>query len=93
MAQKFIITNTGHFRFGNVRLHRDLLLPGEECLGGGFYEFSYASASMLLWGKSYDFGRPAFSLLDKLIVPSALSTLSITYEEIPLQDFIPLKFE
>lgn len=92
MAQKFIITNTGQFRFGNVRLHRELLLPGEDCLGGGFYEFNYSNASMLLWGKSYDFGRPAFSLLPSLNMPASLSSLAIKYEDIPLHDFVPLTF-
>lgn len=93
MAQKFIITNTGHFRFGNVNLHRDLLRRGEDCLGGGFYEFNYASARMLLYGKSYDFGRPKWSLIDTLTIPDALSSLTITYDDIPLSDLIPIKFD
>jgi len=92
VAQKFIITNTGHFRFGNVNYHRELLLPGEDCLGGGFYEFDYASSRMLLYGKSYDFGRPAWSLLPSLTITPALSSLTITYDDIPLQDLIPLTF-
>ncbi len=92
MAQKFIVTNTGHFRFGNVNLHRQLLLPGEDCLGGGFYEFDYAGARMLLYGKSYDFGRPAWSLLSTLTIPAALSSLSITYDDIPIQDLADIRF-
>ena len=36
---KFIITSGGHLRLGMVTLHRDLLMPHEQCLGGGFYEF------------------------------------------------------
>lgn len=92
MAQKFIITNTGHFRFGNVNLHRNLLRPGEDCLGGGFYEFDYSSARMILYGKSYDFGRPAWSLLPSLTLPESLSGFAITYDDIPLADFIPVRF-
>lgn len=93
MAQKFIITSSGHFRFGNVNMHRDLLQRGEECLGGGFYEFDYAGGKMLLSGKSYDYGRPMWSLVTELIMPASLQGLAITYEDVPLCDFVPLKFE
>ena len=57
---KFIITSGGHLRLGMVTLHRDLLLPHEQCLGGGFYEFDYAGNILILSGKSFD-EFPAFS--------------------------------
>ena len=34
MAQKFIITQAGYFRLGDVSMHKDLLLTGDECIGG-----------------------------------------------------------
>lgn len=93
MAQKFIITSSGHFRFGNVNLHHELLQKGEQCLGGGFYEFDYASAKMRLSGKSYDYGRPMWQFVAQLIVPESLQGLDIDYEDVPLADLVPLKFE
>jgi hypothetical protein len=34
---KFIITMDGYFRLGMVNQHKDLLKPGDSCLGGGYY--------------------------------------------------------
>lgn len=76
---KFIITTTDRLRLGMVRMHRDLLLPGEDCIGGGYYEFDYVGARLLLSGRSYDFGRPRWSWLDRLVVPRAFSGLRIVY--------------
>ena len=55
---KFIITSGGHLRLGMVTLHRDLLMPHEQCLGGGFYEYDYAANMLILSGKSFDYGLP-----------------------------------
>lgn len=60
---KFILTNTDRLRLGRVNLHKELLLPGEYCLGGGFYEFDYVGGRLLLSGKSYDFGRDRKSVV------------------------------
>ncbi len=38
---KFIITMDGYFRLGMVNQHKDLLKPGDSCLGGGYYHFDY----------------------------------------------------
>lgn len=91
--QKFIVTSDGLFKFGNVSMHRDLLAPGEHCIGGGMYEFDYASARMLLYGKSYDFGRPKWADIDLLELPPALSGLDIAYEGIPLSDFVKIAYK
>ena len=40
---KFIITMDGYFRLGMVNQHKDLLKPGDSCLGGGYYHFDYTS--------------------------------------------------
>ena len=78
---KFIITSDGHLRLGMVTLHRDLLMPHEDCLGGGFYEFDYAGNRLLLSGKSFDYGPPRWGKIDVLLVPEAMSGLSIIYRD------------
>lgn len=62
-----------------VRMHRDLLLPGEDCIGGGYYEIDYTGARLLLSGRSYDYGRPRWAWLDRLRVPKSFCGLRIVY--------------
>ena len=38
---KFIITMDGYFRLGMVNQHKDLLKPGDSCIGGGYYVFDF----------------------------------------------------
>ena len=45
---KFIITQDGYFRLGMVYQHKDLLLAGERCIGGGYYRFDYVSNRLIL---------------------------------------------
>ena len=78
---KFIITSGGHLRLGMVTLHRDLLMPHEQCLGGGFYEFDYAGNRLLLSGKSFDYGPPRWGKIDMLLVPEAYRGLPILYRD------------
>jgi len=40
---KFIITMDGVFRLGMVNQHKDLLKPGDQCIGGGYYHFDYTT--------------------------------------------------
>ncbi len=77
---KFIITSDGHFRLGGVSQHRDLLLPGEQCIGGGYYRFDYVSNRIVLDRSSYDFGRPRWHLLQELKVPSAYRGFRMVYK-------------
>lgn len=63
MAQKFIITRRGIMRLGNVRMHKDLLHPGDMCMGGGFWRFDPISMRLALSGASYDFGAPMWEYL------------------------------
>ncbi|MDO4512052.1 MAG: hypothetical protein Q4B68_09590 [Bacteroidales bacterium] len=63
MAWKFVITSDGHLRLGDVRMHRDLLWPGDLCLGGGFYCFDYVAMQVVLDRASYDYGPPQWSKL------------------------------
>ena len=77
---KFIITMDGHFRLGMVNQHKDLLKPGDQCIGGGYYRFDFISNRIILDRESYDFGKPKWHLLDTLIVPSAYKMLSLVYE-------------
>lgn len=99
MQPKFILTDTGHLRLGMVYMHKDLLLPGEECLGGGYYEFDYIGSRLLLSGKSYDFGRPKWNLVDAVIVPEVYRGLTIVYaagsdreDALPLTDYVAVRY-
>ena len=58
---KFIITIDGYFRLGMVNQHKDLLKPGDSCLGGGYYHFDYASNRIILDRSSYDFGKLSYN--------------------------------
>ena len=78
---KFIITNGGHLRLGMVTLHRDLLMCHEQCLGGGFYEFDYASNQLVLSGKSFDYGPPRWGKIEELLVPEAYRGIPIVYRD------------
>lgn len=76
---KFILTNTGHLRLGMVNLHRDLLLPGEQCMGGGYYEFDYINSRLILDRESYDYGPPLWHLFDTLHVEALYQGFDIIY--------------
>ncbi len=76
---KFILTGAGHLRLGLVDQHRDLLLPGEQCYGGGWYEFNAARTRMLLYRQSYDFGPPQWHLFDDIHVDAIYQGLDIVY--------------
>lgn len=91
--QKFIVTGDGKLKFGDVTLHKNLLATGETCIGGGVYEFDYVGGRMLLSGKSYDFGRVKWSLVDRLMIPSGLRGLAIFYEDIPLEEFAEIVYD
>ncbi len=78
---KFIITSGGHLRLGMVTLHRDLLMPHEQCLGGGFYEFDYAGNILILSGKSFDYGMPRWDKINVLLVPEAYRGIPIVYRD------------
>lgn len=76
---KFIITMDGYLRLGMVNMHEDLLQPGDQCIGGGYYYFDYASNRILLDRESYDFGRPKWHYLEVVKIPSAYRGMCITY--------------
>ena len=77
---KFIITMDGHFRLGMVGQHRELLKPGEQCIGGGYYQLDFASNRIILDRESYDFGKPKWHLLETLKVPSVYRGLRLVYK-------------
>ncbi|MBP5523959.1 MAG: hypothetical protein J6X74_07130 [Bacteroidaceae bacterium] len=76
---KFIITMDGWFRLGMVNQHKDLLKPGDSCIGGGYYYFDYTSNRILLDRASWIFGRPRWHLLDVLKVPSEYKSMHMLY--------------
>lgn len=94
---KFIITSGGHLRLGMVTLHRDLLMPHETCLGGGFYEFDYTGNILILSGKSFDYGPPRWSKIEVLLVPEAYQGVPIVYrdawgDEINLTNYFTIRY-
>lgn len=94
---KFIITSGGHLRLGMVTLHRDLLMPHETCLGGGFYEFDYTGNILILSGKSFDYGSPRWSKIEVLLVPEAYQGVPIVYrdawgDEINLTNYFTIRY-
>lgn len=76
---KFIITIDGVLRLGMVNQHKNLLKPGDLCIGGGYYSFDFVSNRIILDRSSYDFGKPKWHLLDTLMVPSVYRGLRIVY--------------
>ena len=77
---KFILTDSGHLRLGEVTLHRDLLLPGEQCMGGGFYHFDYVGNRLVLDRESYDYGRPKWHIFEELRVEALYRGMDIVYQ-------------
>ena len=69
----------GHIRLGMVNQHKDLLNPGDQCIGGGYYRFDFISNRIILDRESYDFGKPKWHLLDTLKVPSTYKMLRLVY--------------
>ena len=80
MLPKFIITMDGFFRLGMVGLHKDLLQPGDQCIGGGYYRFDYVSNQIILDRESFDFGKPKWHLLEALKVPSSYKGMRLVYK-------------
>lgn len=78
-SPKFIITMDGHLRMGMVNQHKDLLKPGDRCIGGGYYYIDYTTNRIILDRASYDFGKPKWHLLDTLIVPAAYRGMRMVY--------------
>ena len=91
MLPKFIISmerlrvgernsGIGVLRLGMVRQHRDLLKPGDQCIGGGYYTFDFVFNRIILDRSSYDFGRPKWHLLESLKIPSTYRGLQLIYK-------------
>ncbi|MBP5498239.1 MAG: hypothetical protein J6X81_02570 [Muribaculaceae bacterium] len=95
--QKFILTSHGDLRLGLVNMHKDLLLPGEYCLGGGFYQFDYVAMRIILDRESMDYGRPRWSRVETLYVGREYEGMSLVYkpsstEEVALSDILTIKY-
>lgn len=61
MYQKFIITDDGVLKFGNVYHHRNLLRWDEGCrYGGGLWRIDETRGIVILYGRSFEFGAPSF---------------------------------
>lgn len=77
---KFIITLDGVLRLGMVCQHKDLLKPGDQCIGGGYYQFDYTTNRVILDRSSYDYGIPRWHLLETLKVPSVYRGMKFVYQ-------------
>jgi hypothetical protein len=77
---KFIITMNGIFRLGMVSQQKDLLNPGDQCIGGGYYTFDFISNRIILDRESYDFGRPKWHFLEVLKLPSTYRGMCVIYK-------------
>lgn len=94
MQPKFILTLSGHLRIGYVAMHKDLLLPNDTCIGGGYWEIDYASNRLLLSGRSYDYGKPKWNFVEgKLFVPRDYRGLSIEYSGDSMMDDVDVSAE
>ena len=97
---KFILTSDGHLRLGMVNMHRDLLLPDDQCIGGGYYHIDISTMQLVLDRDSYDYGPPRWNSVSRIIVPRDYEGLRIVYrseswpyEEIDLASMFSLGYE
>jgi hypothetical protein len=88
--EKYLLVKTKEnefvMRYANIDYHSGLLYRDETPLGGGMFTFDYGDSlsddsepkTMLLWGKSDDFGEPRFDLItDKIHADMDLEGISI----------------
>ena len=67
MYQKFVITDDGELRFGNVYHHRNLLRWDESCpYGGGLWRIDEARGAVVLYGRSFAFGPPRLEQVKRI---------------------------
>ena len=89
MEPKFILTLDGHLRIGSVQMHKDLLVPNDTCIGGGFWEIDPISMKLLLSGKSYVYGKPKWNFVTgKLYDPKDYEGLRIEYNGDSFVDYV-----
>ena len=91
---KFIITQNGQLRLGMVALHKHLLLPGDTCLGGGYWRINHALRQVELSGESSDYGRPQWHRLTHIYSPEGYEGYSWTWtqagRQYPLSEIIAM---
>lgn len=64
LYKKFVITDDGTLKFGEVYHHRNLLKGDESCLyGGGLWRVDEERGIVILYGRSFEFGAPSFESL------------------------------
>lgn len=68
---KFVIVKTENneyvLRYANIDFHKMIVYDGDECLGGGMFDFEDVDGkeTMTLHGRSTDFGKPQFDKIKK----------------------------
>ena len=96
---KFILTMDGYPRIGMVHLHSELVLPGDNPIGGGFFDVDYLSNRLILYRQSHDYGVPRWHLVEVLHVPTEYRGYSIKYiyddgwhEDFNVSDSLPVEY-
>lgn len=69
--EKFVViedskTKNLELRMANTDFHENMVPKGDRCLGGGLFKIEEETKTVLLWGKSEDFGKVDFSKLKKI---------------------------
>ena len=52
--------------YKDVKQHKDLLQPGDQCIDGDYCLFDFVANRLILDKESYDFGCPGWHLLKAL---------------------------
>ena len=96
---KFILTMEGCLRIGMVHLHSELVMPGDEPIGGGFFDVDYISNRLILYRQSHDYGVPRWHLVETLRVPKDYRGYTIKYiyddgwhEDYNVSDSLPIEY-
>lgn len=89
--QKFIISKNGELVLGDVGFHFELLGKNYSvgCWGGGFWRINEETKTLILTGKSTDFGPPKFEHFEKL--PEGYEDYKVTYEGEEVKVTVPEK--
>ena len=95
---KYILTSAGAVRLGYVALHRELIEPGDYCIGGGLYEIDYAERQLVFYGESMDYGAPRWIRAREVVLPRDYEgfppvLLTSSDKVTPLADVVAVRYE
>lgn len=83
---KFVIiknmNNEFVLRYANIDFHKMMVHAGDECFGGGMFDFENVNGkeTLTLYGRSEDFGKPQFDKIkEKIHIDEDLEGVCIRY--------------